>query len=339
MTMETKISNIRKNVLAPSGLSDGRLPFHPILMMNAARLGGYTYEEFMCDYRKLVDANMKALELYGHDAVSVISDPFRETSAFGADVRFDGDSAPVASHIIHSYEDTLKLSVPDVYASERTLDRIKAVELFKEKLPSGFPIIGWVEGAFAETADLMGVSELMMELVLAPEHIKELMNKTLAVAKDFAAAQIKAGANIIGVGDAVCSQISSDMYREFVQESHRELFAHIHSMGALVKLHICGNITHILEDLATEDIDILDVDWMVSMGEAADKMGPDTMICGNLDPVSVVMNGTEETIREKFAEIKKSINPENWIFMAGCEIPRDTPVENMLFMRKLSMKV
>lgn len=78
---------------------------------------------------------------------------------------------------------------------------------------------------------------------------------------------------------------------------------------------------------------------MVSMGEAADKMGPDTMICGNLDPVSVVMNGTEETIREKFAEIKKSINPENWIFMAGCEIPRDTPVENMLFMRKLSMKV
>ena len=169
---------------------------------------------------------------YDHDAVSVISDPNRETAAFGARITFDGDSSPKADKLITCMEDVEKLEVPDVYACPRTLDRINGVKLFREKLGEPFPIIGWVEGPLAECADLCGISELMMNMIMEPDMVQALQQKCLQMAKNFALAQIEAGANIIGVGDAVCSQISQDMYDEFCLPLHKELFAFIHEHGA-----------------------------------------------------------------------------------------------------------
>ena len=335
--MNTKLERTHKMLATPK-TKDGRVYFHPILMMHAATEYGKSYTEFMQDHRILVESNLKLLEMYDHDAVSVISDPYREASAFGAKVTFDGDSSPKADKRITCMEDVESLEMPDVYACERTLDRINGVRLFRERLGEPFPIIGWVEGPIAEAADLCGVSETMMNMVMEPDMVKALQQKCLQMAKNFALAQIEAGANIIGVGDALCSQISEDMYDEFCLPLHQELFAFIHEHGAIVKLHICGNITHILPSLAQTDVDILDVDWMVDITEAHRAMGPGVMVCGNLDPVTVIMDGTRELIKAKYEEVKASVPRENWIMMGGCEIPRTTPVDNMKYLREISMQ-
>ena len=335
--MTKKLQRIHEQ-LRTSKTEDGRILFHPILMMHAAHLCNYTYEQFMSEGRVLVETNLRALELYDHDAVSTISDPYRETSAFGAALRFNGNDAPRADVLVHTPEDVERLQCPDVYASPRTLDRILAGEKFRKELGQHFPVIGWIEGPMAEASDLMGMSELMMNAMLNPDMIQALTAKTLQTAKDFAGAQIKAGANIIGVGDAICSQIQPEMYDEFCHEGHKKLFDYIHSLGALVKLHICGDISHILPYLAHEDIDILDVDWMINMHTAHEAMGSDVMICGNLDPVSVILNGDKTLILEKFLEAKSVVPADNWILMAGCEIPMYTPQENMKYLREISMK-
>lgn len=334
--MNAKLERTHKMLSTPK-TNDGRCYFHPILMMHAATQYGKTYSEFMNDYHVLVESNLKLLQMYDHDAVSVISDPNRETAAFGAKIVFDGDSSPKADKLVTCMEDVERLDVPDVYACPRTLDRINGVKLFREKLGSPFPIIGWVEGPLAECADLCGISELMMNMIMEPDMVKALQQKCLQMAKNFALAQIEAGANIIGVGDAVCSQISQDMYDEFCLSLHKELFAFIHEHGAIVKVHICGNITHILPSLAQTDLDILDADWMVDITEAHRVMGEEVMICGNLDPVTVVMDGSKELIKAKYEEVKTLLPRENWILMAGCEIPRDTPVENMKYLREISL--
>jgi uroporphyrinogen decarboxylase len=316
---------------------DGRMYFHPILMMYASTQSGKTYTELMTDYRVLVEANMRCLEMHDHDAVSVISDPYRETSAFGARITFDGNRSPKAEKLINGPEDVAKLVVPDVYACERTLDRIKGVEYYRELLGKRFPIIGWIEGPLAETADLTGVSETMMNMIMEPGMTKDIEQICLQTAKDFAAAQIAAGSNIMGVGDAVCSQISLEMYDEFCLPLHKELFEFIHAQGALVKLHICGNITHLLPSLSQTGIDILDIDWMVDIAEAHRIMGPEVMICGNLDPVSVILEGDTQLIKEKYEATAGKIPRENWIMMGGCEIPPATPVVNMNYLRELSL--
>lgn len=334
--MNAKLANIHKMLATPK-TGDGRVFFHPILMMHAARQYGKTYSEFMQDHRVLVESNMKLLEMYDHDAVSLISDSYREASAFGAKINFDGDSSPRPEVLLRTMEDVEKLEIPDVYACERTLDRIKGAALFREKLGNPFPIIGWIEGPLAETADLCGVSETMMNMFMNPEMVKAAQQKCLQMGKNFALAQIKAGSNIMGVGDAVCSQISKEMYDEFCLPLHKELFRFIHDNGAIVKLHICGDITHILPSLAQTGVDILDVDWMVDIARAHEEMGEGVVVCGNVDPVTVVMEGTKDHIKQKYEEVAASVPHENWIMMAGCEIPRDTPVENMKFLRELSL--
>lgn len=76
--------------------------FRPILMNFAAHSIGKKYSHFDSDYRVLVEANLKCMELFEMDAVGLISDPYRETSAFGAEVTYPEDSVPVCKPIASS---------------------------------------------------------------------------------------------------------------------------------------------------------------------------------------------------------------------------------------------
>ena len=92
--------------------------FRPILMHFAARFIGKTYAEFASDYRVLVEANIKCMEFFNCDAVGLISDPYRETSAFGANISFPKKNVPVCNEkIIKSIDDVKPLKIPDVCAS------------------------------------------------------------------------------------------------------------------------------------------------------------------------------------------------------------------------------
>ena len=317
---------------------DERTLFHPILMRLPPKKMGKTYEDFLTDYRVLVASNLYCMEKFDFDAVMTISDPCREPSGFGAKIIFDGDSPPRAEVIVHSAGDIARLRNPNPYDNFRMLDRIKGVELFRQKLGIVFPVIGWIDGPLAVASMLGGVSDTLLNLALKPAMIQELMNKCLITCKDFAKAQIDAGANIMGVGDAICSQVSPEMYREYVYPLHKELFEYIHSLGVKIKLHICGNITHLLTHITTVGVDIVDIDWMVSMTEARKTLGTEVWLCGNSDPVRIIQDGTEEEITENYNKIKRVMGAGKFIYSAGCEITPDTSDKNLLLMRRLTLK-
>jgi uroporphyrinogen-III decarboxylase len=79
---------------------NGRVLFRPILMHFAARFSGKTYGEFASNYKTLVDSNIRAMDHFDLDMVGLISDPYRETSAFGAKVTFPDEAVPVCKEII-----------------------------------------------------------------------------------------------------------------------------------------------------------------------------------------------------------------------------------------------
>ena len=148
---------------------------------------------------------------------------------------------------------------------------------------------------------------------------------------------MEAGCDIIGVGDAICSQIDVENYREFVKEKHQELFEYIQSLGAKVKLHICGNITHLLDDIREVKPDIVDLDWMVDMDYARDKLGGDIIRCGNLDPVSIIQDLSPEEIRNETEHLCKKEEGHPFILSGGCEITVNTPEEHLKAMRLASL--
>jgi MtaA/CmuA family methyltransferase len=320
-----------------SGIGGGRILFHPILMHFAARYAGTTYGRFASDFRVLVNSNIRCMEDFALDAVGLISDPYRETSAFGAKIHFPEDSVPQCRQpIVRSLEDARLLKNPDIFKAERTRDRIEGAGEYRKRIGDRVPVIGWIEGPLAETCDLAGVSETMVNLMMEPELVRILIDKTTVTARDFARAQVEAGCGIIGMGDAICSQISSEQYREFVKEKHREIVDYIHSLGAAVKIHICGDITHLLPDLKDVGPDILDLDWMVDMENAFVVLGDGIIRCGNLDPVRVIEQQSKAELAGEVRELCRKEKGKRFILSGGCEITVNTPAENLSIMREVA---
>ncbi len=313
--------------------------FRPILMHFAARFNQKTYGEFASDYRVLVESNIRAMEYFDADLVGLISDPYRETSAFGAKVSFPDEAVPKCEEIIiKNLDDVIRLKNPDLYQAERTRDRIEGAKYFAELLKGEVPVIGWVEGPLAEACDLAGVGEMLMQMMIDPEFSNILMDKCVVTAKEFARLQILEGCEIIGMGDAICSQIDLGTYDTFVKNRHKEIINYIHECGGKVKLHICGDITHLLPSLKDLGMDILDLDWQVDMDQAFDILGPDVIRCGNIDPV-LIQNSSSEQVESMTDEIIKNEKGRKHIISAGCEITVNTPFENLMAIRKSSNKL
>ena len=193
-----------------------KIPNMNIAMGLVAKAAGATYREYVQDYRLLVEGNLICAERFGFDSVSVISDPMREASAFGASLVFPENGVPYSDPpLLADCWDLSRVKTADPLESRRTLDRIKGVGLLREKVQSEYPVIGWVEGVLAETADLRGVSALMYDLVEDETPLCELMDIVFSQQCRFAIEQIKVGADIIGVGNAVASLIGPGLYEKY----------------------------------------------------------------------------------------------------------------------------
>jgi MtaA/CmuA family methyltransferase len=308
--------------------------FHPILMQFAAHEIGRSYRDYYLDYRVLGDSWLECIKQYGAEAAMLVSDPGREAEAFGGVFEYNEETVPHCRDLpVRGEEDLAKLQSPDVRTSPRTRDRIEGARYLKSRLPEDIPLIGWVEGPLAEACDLAGVSEMLMKMVLEEDFSNRFLRLLVETAKTFAIAQIEEGCDIIGVGDAICSQISADMYRQMIFPLHRELFSVIHDAGALVKLHICGNITHLLPIIAETGVDIVDIDWQVDMDKAFDALGPDIIRCGNLDPAEIIERSSPPQIRDAARALARAEKGRAFILSGGCEITPLTPKENFSAMR------
>jgi len=309
------------------------VPRIPILMRYAAEHIGSNYGALTSDHRVLVRANQQCAADFGIDQVSAISDPYRETQGFGATVIHEpATGARIEKPPLAGLElDDAALAAlprPDPLATPRMIDRIEAVRLYAAHNAATHSILGWVEGPAAEAADVRGVEGFFMDLLLEPERTSELMDLCLETAIKFAAAQIEAGADTIGIGDAVASQVSATAYEEHIQPREKKLVEAIQRQGAKARLHICGNITHLLPGIATLGVDILDLDHMVDMRAARAAVGNRVMLSGNIDPVAGVLRGTPEKIRRYMRDTyAQAGNP--FAVNAGCEIPSGTPPENL----------
>ena len=313
-----------------AGKQPDRIPNLNIIMQYAAREIGVPYSLYCRQHEKLVEGNIVCAERYGLDCVTTMSDPMKEASAFGAEVIFPEDGVPYGKKKLLADESTLlRLKVTQVCDSERMSQSVLAIERYKRLLGDDMPVIGWVEGCLAEAADLRGVNELLIDLVDDEDFVRDLMDLCLEQAIVFAKAQIAAGADIIGVGDAIASVAGPVYYRKFTLPYEIKLLSAIHSMGAKTKLHICGNTTPFLEYLPVEYCDIIDLDWMVPLDRAAEIVQGRCALGGNYDPVAVLLQGTPEDVRAAVTACSR-MGAQRYISAAGCEVPKTTPEENFL---------
>jgi len=301
----------------------------PIFMSWAAHYINRSYRDYYLDGDVLVGAQLAVTKAFGIDQASAISDPWREASGFGMEFDYpeEGVGQP-RGYLLDSDADILELRPASPAAGGRMSQRVESVGKLAEAVGRTHSVLGWVEGPLAEYADLRGVERAMLDLIDKPELYLAAGEVVVENAMAFARAQIAAGADMIGIGDAAASLVGPALYRDLVLPLETRLIAAIHDAGAAAKLHICGNTAPIVGLMVQTGADVIDLDWMVPLDEARGTVGPGVTLCGNFDPVGVLLKGTPQTVAAAAHECLRK-GGSRFILMPGCEVPPETPESNI----------
>ena len=319
-----------------SGQPADCLPLMPITMMFAADQIGAPYGRYAKHHETLVEAQLRTAEKFDLDHVSCISDPAREAADCGAQIQFfeDQPPAPDETHSLLAEKTSLhRLKVPDPFGGGRMHDRVRAAEAFRRQVGGEKAIEGWVEGPCAEAADLRGINRLMLDFFDDPGFVRGLFDFALEMALVFAKAQVEAGVDYIGVGDAAASLVGPRLYESFVWPHEKRLVDGLHALGTRVRLHICGDTRKIVGGMARLGCELTDLDYPVPMEEARREMGTGLLLGANLHPIRDVRDGTPRSIATALAECLR-LAGSRLVVEAGCEIPRDTPEDNLRALRE-----
>lgn len=309
-----------------------RPPFHPIVMRFAAKYCGVQYRDFCLDFKMKCHAMTTCAQEFSIDWVTVMSDPYAETDAFGLNIEYPENELPYVNEHL-DIEELGRITVPKIEDHHRLVNRIHEIEEYRHQIGEEYFVVGWIEGPMAEYANLRGLSNACLDLYDHPDTVNSVSDIILENAIRFISAQIEAGAHCIGIGDAACSQIGPALYRQFVFDRQKRLIEHIHSLGALAKLHICGNTTSLLPHMISTGADIIDVDHLVStMADYLFMLSETQVLCGNSDPVSIIQNGNKELITERVMDCFRQTRGRG-IVSAGCEITPETTIENFTYFK------
>lgn len=159
--------------------------------------------------------------------------------------------------------------------------------------------------AFMWSAYLMSLDNILMNFLAEPELVEVTMEKVLRCNMRIVQRAIRAGAEVIILGDDYAGNqgpmMSPAHFRQFVLPPLRRMIAMIHEEGALCIKHSDGNLYPLLEDIVRAGPDgINPVEPVAGMDLRTVKrlVGDRVCITGNIDCAHLLPHGTPELVRE-----------------------------------------
>ena len=175
----------------------------------------------------------------------------------------------------------------------------------------------------------MGMEQLMLALWDDRPLVEALLDRCQEYVVAYASAMAEAGAAMLSGGDSPAGLIGPRLYREVALPAERRVIEALKSRLSLpISLHVCGNATPILADMAASGADVLELDHQVDMAAASGIVGPQTAVWGNLDPVSILARGSAEQVRaatEAMLETMEACGHRRFVLSSGCTLAVDTP--------------
>jgi uroporphyrinogen decarboxylase len=295
----------------------------------AIALSGTGVADNLRDGKVLFDTLAAAITRFRLEADGTVSDLTIEPEACGCPVSLpDNDTPFVREHPLSTSSEVSGLRVPDPYRQARMSAMIDTVRLLSKRFT--LPTVAGGSGPFTLAAELLGASEAAMATITDADFMHGLLRYCTDVCRRYLLALRAAGAEIILVGEPTASILSPGAYEEFSASYTSSL---IDSLGCPVILHICGDASHLLEGMCGTGAQGLSLDAPVDLPEAAKKVPADVVLIGNLDTVSVLLEGTPQYVREKTSELLESMRPyPNYVVSSGCDLSYATPTENIVAM-------
>lgn len=305
----------------------GHVPVLPLMGVNGIKLTGTSLKQNLTD----VDTQLKTLRAlrnkYQPDGMCMLMDLTVEAEAIGLPIRIEENESPVViEHNINTLED-LKAVRNSWKGNGGRMDLFADVVKNMVADDDGLTI-PYVSGPFTLVGEMMGVNELTMNTILDPEIVKAFIPFAVEVISDYITKLFKAGADMVCVLEPTAMMISPDQFEEFSLAPFRDILSNVDNEPLI--LHICGNTSHLIEKMGTSGAAALSLDWQIDLEDSIKKIPQDVLLIGNLDPVKVFLQGTPESVKAETVELIEKMKPyRNFVLSSGCDLPLETPEENL----------
>ena len=183
-----------------------RVPFIISVTMHGARELGLPIKSYYEKAEHIVEAQLRMLAKYRHDALLPAFYGALEMEAWGSETVFRDDGPPNAGPpIVTRLDDITGLVPPEVNESPRLLEALKAIRLLKDNVGDTVPILGMVISPFSAPVMQLGFGPYLDLLYGRPDLYDRLMAVNEAFCIAWANAQLAAGATAVAYADPVSS--------------------------------------------------------------------------------------------------------------------------------------
>lgn len=185
-------------------------------------------------------------------------------------------------------------------------------------------------GPFTLAGQFLGVEKLMLGLYKDKPSIHALMEFTSEVCFQYLAPAVAKGAEILSIAEPTASGdlISLRHFEEFVAPYLTKVNERLKKLSAITTLHICGNITDRLAVIPQLGVDLLSVDYKVSLNYAKEVLGNKVALAGNVNPM-ILKEGSTKDVVAAAEQCIIDAGQEKFILMPGCDIPPSVSLENI----------
>lgn len=266
---------------------------------------------------------------YPSAAVVTIMDLSVEAEAFGSPITYSHEDVPsVTGRIVQDEDSLMALKIPTM-GEGRTLEYVKAAELAAKNI-NDRPVFAGQIGPFTLAARLYDMTEIMVDLMLEPEIVHDLLEKTTEFLIVYAQAFKDAGANGIVIAEPAAGLLSPAKCDEFSSEYVKRIVDAVQDDYFMVILHNCGNTTNLVSSMLSTGAMGHHFGNAVDMLDILPQIPEDTLVLGNIDPAGIFKNGSIEDMKTATQELlEKTTIYKNFIISSGCDIPPGTPLENI----------
>lgn len=319
-----------------------RVPVNNFALVTAARSAGILVKD--ARYEPKVSAKVSvdyAMKTHS-DFVKPVLDSQVPFADMGMDVRFpDDDYGSVRSRLVKEPEDVDKLAFFDPEAAREcplfTKCFVESLEETSRILPEDLHVCGLAWGPITTAGYIMGVEDMLMAVMMDQG---EMVKKLVAKCGDFVADQqikmVESGATHMWMADPTssCDIISPDMFTPYSGFAIRDTISKVkRECNVPAFLHVCGNTTAIIPQIAETGADCLSYDHAVDVSAAKEEAGKRIALMGNIDPVKYMMQGSPEAIRKEcFRILDAGAQDGGYILAPGCETPISSPDANVIAM-------
>ena len=315
------------------GVNPQRIACFPLILNHAARVLGVPVGTYNRNAEVMGKAHVAAFRRYGNDLVSIFSTTSTLAEAMGTRMEFFDEDAPqIAWQPIMELDDIRKIRIPDVKRDGRLGIYLEATEIAVAEVGSEVVVGTILAGPFTTAAALRPVDFFVKDLYKNGAWVHELLDLCCQAGIAFideilARKALPIVVEPIGSG----SLVSPRHFKEFVAPYLKRMADHIHANGGGLPaaLHICGKTRPNLVAMLDTEFDIWSLD-AVDFAEAREIAGHRATLVGNVSPANLLKNSPDEIDAEARLICAKAMgNPRGFILGSGCEVPINTPPENI----------